>query len=182
MLNKHKRKEVIDVTKKWVEQIIIGLNLCPFARNPYTKGQVRFVVADGKEWKDFMDAFTKEIALLQRGSEVETTLFIIPAFGMLEHFQQFYMLCEQMLLQNHWAQTFQIVTFHPSARLAGTDPQSAENLVMIAPYPIVHILRTHSVESLGATVKKDVQTENSRLLSAMSKQEMMTLWKKVLGL
>ena len=34
-------------TRAWVELAVIGLNLCPFAKAPQTKGQVRYVAERG---------------------------------------------------------------------------------------------------------------------------------------
>ncbi|NLB15114.1 MAG: DUF1415 domain-containing protein, partial [Gammaproteobacteria bacterium] len=36
---------VIAATRRWLERAVIGLNLCPFARAPYLRGQVRIVVS-----------------------------------------------------------------------------------------------------------------------------------------
>ena len=39
-------QDPIAETRKWLEQIVIGLNLCPFAKAVYVKDQVRFVLSD----------------------------------------------------------------------------------------------------------------------------------------
>lgn len=36
----------IAATRLWLERIVIGLNLCPFAKAVYVKDQVRFVLSD----------------------------------------------------------------------------------------------------------------------------------------
>ena len=36
----------IAATRLWLERIVIGLNLCPFAKAVYVKEQVRFVLSD----------------------------------------------------------------------------------------------------------------------------------------
>lgn len=33
-------KQIIAYTSAWVEQVVIGLNLCPFAKPVYAKGQI----------------------------------------------------------------------------------------------------------------------------------------------
>ena len=40
---------VIAETRAWVDRAVIGLNLCPFAKAPQVKGQVRYVVSDAAE-------------------------------------------------------------------------------------------------------------------------------------
>ncbi|MCS6833431.1 MAG: DUF1415 domain-containing protein, partial [Flammeovirgaceae bacterium] len=88
--------------------------------------------------------------------------------------------CEEMIFFNKkWSKTYQIVSFHPQARFKDLPLDSPLNLVAIAPYPILHILRVKSVETLGAAVKKDVQLENTKRLQAMTKEDVEALWKKI---
>ncbi len=180
MLSKKKRKEAKETIMKWVETFIVGLNLCPFAKAPMQKGEIRYSVVDGEDMKEFLEAFAAEIDILEKDPKVETTLMIIPAFGNMTHFQAFMGFCEEMIIINHWIHKFQIVSFHPYMRFLGLPPDSPENLTGIAPYPILHILRVPSVETLGATVRQDVIAQNSEKLRKMSKVELAKLWKKVL--
>ena len=36
---------VIAVTRAWLEQVVIGLGLCPFAKAVHVKGQIRYFVS-----------------------------------------------------------------------------------------------------------------------------------------
>ena len=38
------RDTVIADTQRWLERAVIGLNLCPFAKAPHTKGQIHYAV------------------------------------------------------------------------------------------------------------------------------------------
>lgn len=35
--------EVLAATRRWLEEAVIGLNLCPFAKSVYVKDQVRLL-------------------------------------------------------------------------------------------------------------------------------------------
>ncbi|MCS6795500.1 MAG: DUF1415 domain-containing protein, partial [Raineya sp.] len=118
---------------------------------------------------------------LENHPATETTLVILPAFGKIEQFQVFIQFCEEMILLNDWVRKYQIVFFHPLMRFEGIPADSPKQLPGIAPYPILHILRVPSVESLGAQVKKDIQTENDKKLSQLTKDDVKKLWQKVLG-
>ncbi len=37
--------DVIQATRCWVEQLVVALNLCPFAKRELVKNRVRFVVS-----------------------------------------------------------------------------------------------------------------------------------------
>ena len=39
---------VIAATRQWLEQVVVGLNLCPFARKPLGASQVHFAVSDSR--------------------------------------------------------------------------------------------------------------------------------------
>ncbi|TAE01169.1 MAG: DUF1415 family protein [Bacteroidetes bacterium] len=180
MLSEEKIAETIATTKKWVETIIIGLNLCPFAKSPFQHNKIRFSVIDAKNINGFLELFVKELELMEQDETIETTLLILPALGNItEHFLPYFQLCEKTIVFNQAQKKFQLVSFHPFARFTGIPANSARNLIAMAPYPIVHILRTPSVENLGAAMKKDVQTENDKRLKKMSQTEVQALWKKI---
>jgi len=47
--------EVISATETWVERSVVGLNLCPFAENPYRGGRVRLVVSEQRTAAGLLD-------------------------------------------------------------------------------------------------------------------------------
>jgi hypothetical protein len=67
-------------TRAWVERVVIGLNLCPFAKAPQVKGQVRYVASRAV---DAAELLTDLVAELHRLAEapaelIETTLLVHP--------------------------------------------------------------------------------------------------------
>ena len=40
---------VIAETRAWVDRVVIGLNLCPFAKASQVKGRVRYVVSEATD-------------------------------------------------------------------------------------------------------------------------------------
>ncbi|WP_448518478.1 DUF1415 family protein [Rhodoflexus sp.] len=180
MFKKEVKKQITDITNRWLEQVIIGLNLCPFAKAPYVENKVRLAITDAANMRTLTDAFMAEIRYLDTNAAKETTLLIAPAVGNVNEFHAVFMECERMLLQKKLTDLYQIVSFHPLARMAGYAPESPLNLVMMAPYPMIHILRTESVEKLGAKMRTDVQQTNSARLSQMSSAEFAQLWRGIL--
>lgn len=180
MFKKEVKKQITDTTNRWIEQIIIGLNLCPFAKAPYVENKVRLAITDAANTRTLTDAFMAEVKYLDTNSNKETTLLVAPAIRNVNEFHAVFMECERILFQKKLTDLYQIVSFHPLARMAGYSPESPLNLVMMAPYPMIHILRTESVEKLGAKMRTDVQQTNSARLSQMSASDFAQLWRSIL--
>ena len=67
---------VLRVTARWLEDIVIGLNLCPFARPEWEAGRVRVFVSDAKTEPALAEALVKEMSHLLNHDKVETLSFI----------------------------------------------------------------------------------------------------------
>ncbi len=67
-------------TRKWLEQIVIGLNLCPFAKAVYVKEQVRFVLSDATTPEALVEELAEELILLRDtpAEQIDTTLIVHP--------------------------------------------------------------------------------------------------------
>ena len=48
---KPKKNLVIAATTEWLEKVVIGLNLCPFAKAVHVKNQIRYVVSNANGHK-----------------------------------------------------------------------------------------------------------------------------------
>ena len=133
----------------WVEHAVIGLNLCPFAKAPYVKGQVRCVVSASQEPASLLDELRAELRLLVETDprKTETTLLVVPdQFPEFDEFNDFLDDADAAVLALGLEGTIQIASFHPRYRFAGTAPQDLDNATNRAPYPTLHLLREDSVE------------------------------------
>ena len=68
----------LQATTEWLEKAVIGLNLCPFAKAPHNKGQIRIHVSFAKHLDAFLEDVDAEIRrLLDTPAEtLETTLLV----------------------------------------------------------------------------------------------------------
>jgi len=134
--------------RRWLERAVIGLNLCPFARAAYAKGQVRIVVSDASTERAVLGQLGEEMALLRDtpADTVDTTLLVHPLI--LQDFldyNDFLDDAEALLEALELDGVLQVASFHPQYQFAGTEPDDAENLTNRAPHPILHLLREDSV-------------------------------------
>ena len=58
-------EDAIAATRRWVEQAVIGLNLCPFAKAVYVKDQVRLAYSDATTPGQLLEQLGEELLLLQ---------------------------------------------------------------------------------------------------------------------
>ena len=73
-------KQPIEITRRWVKEVVIGLNLCPFARTPFEAGRIRYTLGGAGNMDDAYAALIREIADFAQlpAEEAETGLFIVP--------------------------------------------------------------------------------------------------------
>ena len=133
----------------WLEQVVIGLNLCPFASGPHLQKRVRIITSDCTEQACLLADLSAELENMAEHSpkELETSLIAVP--NLLHDFgdyNQFLDLVDKLLVEQGWQGHFQVASFHPNYQFAGTQPDDTENLTNRSPYPVLHIIREASLE------------------------------------
>ncbi|MFB1035834.1 MAG: DUF1415 family protein, partial [Sinobacterium sp.] len=73
-------KKIITQTQQWLTDVIVGLNLCPFASRVVLADTIRLTVSGSTTAEQLLEEFVAEIELLQNTDveQLETTLLIIP--------------------------------------------------------------------------------------------------------
>lgn len=140
---------VEQAVRRWLERVVIGLNLCPFAKAVYVKRQVRVVVCDAATESDLLAQLDAELRLLRDAcpDAIDTTLLVHPrVLQDFDHYNQFLDSADALLASLQLDGTLQIASFHPHYRFAGTRPDDVENLTNRAPYPLLHLLRESSID------------------------------------
>ena len=140
--------EVISATRKWVEDVVVGYNLCPFAKRELVRNRVRFVVSEAETEDELLQALHSELQRLEDEPEIETSLLIHP--GVLQDFgpyNEFLDAADGLLAYLDMEGVYQIASFHPDYQFAGTKPDAAENYTNRSPFPMLHLLREASLEA-----------------------------------
>ncbi|MCG3862686.1 MULTISPECIES: DUF1415 domain-containing protein [unclassified Photobacterium] len=137
--------------QQWLNDVVIGLNLCPFAAKPQRNKQIKIHVSSDKTENDLLESIYLQLKELDETppQELETTLVVAPY--LLEDFDdynQFLDLVEGLVVQLGKSGIYQIASFHPDYCFYGTEPEDAENLTNRSPYPIFHLIREESMEKV----------------------------------
>jgi hypothetical protein len=135
---------------RWLNSVVIGLNLCPFASKPTRENRVRFQISTATTEEQLLSELSDEMRLLDATptAELETTLLIIPQLlGDFYDYHQFLGWAQANLKRDGWHGIYQLASFHPDYCFAGAEQDDPENLTNRAPYPIVHIIREQSLSA-----------------------------------
>jgi hypothetical protein len=162
-------------TRAWVEHAVVGLNLCPFAKAPMVKGQIRYVVSETTDPRVLLDELCAQMTALVAAdpSEIETTLLIHPnALLDFLDFNDFLEAADAALEELGLDGVLQVASFHPDYRFDGTEPDDLGNASNRSPYPTLHLLREASVDrAVEAFPEAESIFENNlRTLEALGAQ------------
>ena len=137
-------------TEQWLQRIVVGLGLCPFARPVLDNELLEIVVSDARD----LDTLTADLdQALERlattpAETLDTTLIVIES--LLDDFAAFndYLAVADAVLQARDLDgVIQNASFHPAYVFDGADPADAANATNRAPYPTLHLLRESSLDA-----------------------------------
>jgi hypothetical protein len=168
---------VIAHTRCWIEQVVIKLNLCPFARKPFESGRVRFVVSTANQPEALRTDLQTELAFLSStaAEAVETTLLIHPyVLNKFLDYNDFLDVADALIEEQNYAGEFQVASFHPLYQFAGTSADAAENFTNRSPYPTLHLLREENLERAieGYPHPEKIPARNIRTLNQLGAEHL----------
>ncbi len=136
-------------TRAWVDRVVIGLNLCPFAKAVQVKGLVRYVLSPATDPAALLADLTAELERLADvpADRLETTLLIHPqALVDFAEYNDFLEVAEDTVAELELDGIIQIASFHPHYQFAGTEPDDIENATNRSPWPTLHLIREDSID------------------------------------
>ncbi|HCG8572829.1 hypothetical protein CGH51_12175 [Vibrio parahaemolyticus] len=161
---------------QWLNDVVIGLNLCPFAAKPQRNKQIKIFVSEATQEEALLEDILLQLIELSttEPEKLETTLVVVP--NMLQDFWD-YNFCidwvEGLIKQQDWEGIFQVATFHPDYCFGGAVPEDDENLTNRSPYPIFHLIREESMEKVLKHYPdpESIPDTNIARVSALSEEE-----------
>ena len=138
-----------EITECWVRNLVVGLNLCPFAAEPLRRGRIRYAVCLESETEAIFRSLLQEMEAMLRlpEAEVETSLFIVPhGLATFEAYLALLESAEDALHEVGLEGVFQLASFHPDYCFAGEDQNDPANYTNRSPFPMFHLIREASLE------------------------------------
>ena len=133
-------------TKKWITDVVVGCNFCPFAAREVKRGSIHYEVVNDANAETTMDAALNIMKLLDENKDIETAFLILPNdFESFDDYLDLVATAEALLEENEYEGIYQVASFHPQYLFAGAATDDASNYTNRSPFPMLHFLREDSV-------------------------------------
>jgi len=166
----------IQKTKEWIERFILGMNICPFAGAPFLSSKIRYALYPEEDLIELLSNIEKEISTIDNASseEIETSLIILPSIRIsFDKFHDFNHVVEDLVSFMGLEDKFQVVAFHPLFRYADAEEDDPSNFTNRSPYPMLHILRQSSIESVAdEALGRQISEDNYNKLQRLTVEEL----------
>ena len=167
----------------WLEQVVIGLNFCPFAKAVHVKRKICWTISAALD----IEALLADLctALLELNAapieKLETTLLIHPyVLADFAGYNEFLAQADALIVELELEGVLQIASFHPNYCFADAHPKDLSNATNQSPYPMLHLLREDSI-SAAVQIYPDsdaIVTRNQSTLARLGREEWQTLAKR----
>lgn len=171
--------EVIEKTRAWLKQVVIGLNFCPFAKPVFDKEKIHYQVSTARALEDCLEDLIDEAERLDATPDIETSLLIFPdALEAFDDFLDAVEIGDELMLAQGYEGVYQLASFHPEYCFADSDEQDAANYTNRSPYPILHLIREDSIAKALEKYPKDpdlIPETNVKLARELGLEKMQSL-------
>jgi hypothetical protein len=139
---------IVEQTKNWINDVVIGCNFCPFAARVIKQKAVFYRVEESTMISKCMQSFMEEVNRLNRDENIETSFIIFPkAFSKFADYLDLVAVAEKLLKEEKYDGIYQLASFHPLYKFAGSSENDAANYTNRSTYPMLHLLRESSIDS-----------------------------------
>ena len=171
---------MIKITRQWLDQMVVGLNLCPFSCNVIAQDQVYYAICDDTNDAQLKHFYVTELQRLLEANENDVATSLLMFTRGLDKFNDYLALLDwfQELLENaELTEHFQLASFHPQYQFEGVAADDLSHFTNRSPYPTIHLLRQAQItKSLAHVVDTEkVYIDNIKTLNKLGRQQVETL-------
>lgn len=163
-------ERAIEQTKKWVNDVVVGCNFCPFAAQVIKQQRVHYSVQQSEDAATCLGSFLAEANRMDTDAGTETSLILFPnAFKTFAAYLDIVEVAEKLLQQNGYEGIYQVASFHPLYCFAGSDETDAANYTNRSIYPMLHLIREESIDKALANFKNPENIPGTNINFAQQK-------------
>jgi hypothetical protein len=159
------KDEAILQTQKWINNIVIGLNLCPFAAREVKRKSINYEISSAKDIKLALKEFQICVDLLNDNPQIETLFLIFPES--FTFFSSYLKLVDEInifLKKKKYLGIYQVASFHPNYLFQNAKIDDPANYTNRSPYPMLHLLREESIAKATAHYINPEKIPNNNIL------------------
>jgi len=161
---------VVCATKQWLDEIIIGLNFCPFAKKEFVNNTIRYHESKVEQVKPALHELIEQCRYLQAHDELETTLVIYSdGFRSFDRYLDLVDYANDLLIDSGFEGIFQLASMHPEYCFEGEDFDDASNFTNRSPYPLIHIIREASMARVLSVYNEPEKIPENNIVLANEK-------------
>jgi len=172
VMNKEEQQTTseISATKQWLDEVIIGLNFCPFAKKEFVNNTICYHQSKVEQVKPALKELIEQCHYLQQHEEIETTLLIYSeGFRNFDRYLDLVDYGNDLLIDSGFEGIFQLASMHPEYCFADDDFDDASNFTNRSPYPLIHIIREASMAKVLKVYKNPEQIPEDNMALAERK-------------
>lgn len=163
-------ERAIEQTKKWVNDVVVGCNFCPFAAHVIKQQRVQYCVEQSEDAAVCLEVFLAEAIRMDNDISTETSLIVFPnAFKTFAGYLDIVTVAEKLLQQNGYEGIYQVASFHPLYCFAGSNEEDAANYTNRSIYPMLHLIREESIDKALANYKNPENIPGTNINFAQQK-------------
>lgn len=168
-------EQAASLTQQWVEAMVVGLNLCPFAAPEVRNETIRYAVSGAEGVEPAVQDFLQELAHIQGQEESDLSTTLVSFTQTAQTFEEFLDLLDlcQAVLENAGLDgIFQLASFHPEYCFAGVDADDITNWTNRAPFPTIHIIREGQMSRVLVHYKnpEEIPERNMALMDKLGRE------------
>jgi len=173
-------QNIVKITRRWLDQMVIGLNLCPFSYSVIAQDQVYYAICDATTDAQLKQFYVSELQRLLGADENDIATSLLMFTQGLEVFDDYLDLLDwfqQLLEQAELTEHVQLASFHPQYQFEGVAVDDLSHFTNRSPYPTIHLLRQAQItKSLAHVVDTEkVYIDNIKTLNKLGRQQVETL-------
>lgn len=168
-------------TRRWLEEFVVGLNLCPFARPLLDSPQLRIATCAAVALPALQHFFLSELDRLQSSTESEIATSLLVFSGALADFDEyldFLDIAQELLYESGLEGVIQLASFHPEYQFDGEPATAASHFSNRSPWPTIHLIREDMLERvlLDFPDPEGIPGRNIERLETLGREELQSRW------
>ncbi|MDB5796908.1 MAG: hypothetical protein JWP36_810 [Paucimonas sp.] len=170
-------------TRRWIDEAVIGLNLCPFAKAVQVKQQVRYQVSQAQDAQGLTADLLAALQMLAAAPATEVdTLILIHPFVLTDFadYNEYLDIVDMLLEAQGYEGELQVASFHPDYQFADAAADDRSNYTNRSPWPMLHVLREDSISRAVDSLPdpSSVYRQNIKVLRALPEAEFQRIWRQ----